>query len=125
MDNEAIMFVDYHNFNETCMTVCCITMKNGFTVTGQSCTVNPENFNEALGKEFAYKDALAKVTELEAYRVKEADYQAALAKAKLRDDDNNYSLYYAKRFYKVKAASMKDHQDDGDNGMWDTSYTYI
>jgi hypothetical protein len=111
--SKLVMFVDYHHFEETCMTVCCITLKNGFSVTGQSCSVSPESFDKELGKQFAYKDACNKVIELEAYMVKEADYQAALGKVKEKD----YSENFAKRFY-------NDSVYKNDNGMWDTTQTY-
>lgn len=49
--------IQYHVFDGTTVTVCCITMKNGFTVTGESACVDPENFNAQIGKDIAYKNA--------------------------------------------------------------------
>ena len=33
---------DYHVFENTCLTVCCLTLKNGFTVTGESACASPD-----------------------------------------------------------------------------------
>lgn len=35
----------YHVFADTTLTVACLTLKNGFTVTGESACASPENFN--------------------------------------------------------------------------------
>lgn len=44
---------DYHVFPGSCLTVCCLTMKNGFTVTGESACASPENFNAEIGQKIA------------------------------------------------------------------------
>ena len=31
----AIVNESYHVFNDSCMTVCCLTLKNGFSVVGE------------------------------------------------------------------------------------------
>lgn len=41
-------------------TIAMGTMKNGFTVRGESSCVCKENFNEKLGEEYAYKDMINK-----------------------------------------------------------------
>ena len=40
---------DYHVFPGTTLTVCCLTLRNGFTVTGESACASPENFDSELG----------------------------------------------------------------------------
>ena len=45
-----ILAEDYHVFPGTLLTVCCITMLNGFTVTGESACAYPGNFDAELGK---------------------------------------------------------------------------
>lgn len=42
------------------MTFCFIRFDNGFTITGESCPADPENFNEELGRKFAYETAMRK-----------------------------------------------------------------
>ena len=49
------------------MTVCVVTMKNGFILIGKSAPADPENFNLELGRKFAYEDAVRQIWPLEAY----------------------------------------------------------
>lgn len=60
-----------YTFPDTMMTVCCITLKNGFNTVGMAACANPAIFNQALGNEFAYEDALSKIWPLEGYRLKQ------------------------------------------------------
>lgn len=53
------------------MTLCILTMRNGFMVVGKSAPASPENFNEALGQQFAYEDAFRQVWPLEGYALRE------------------------------------------------------
>lgn len=63
---------DYHVFRETCLTVCCLTLKNGFSVTGESACASPENFDAELGKKIAFENARNKIWALEGYLLKTA-----------------------------------------------------
>ena len=49
------------------MTICIIVLKNGYALQGMSAPADPENFNEQLGQEYAYEDAMKKLWPLEAY----------------------------------------------------------
>ena len=62
---------DYHVF-EGALTVCCLTLANGFTVTGESACASPENFNAELGKKIAKDNARNKIWQLEGYLLKES-----------------------------------------------------
>ena len=53
------------------LTFCVITLKNGFTVTGESACASPENFNEEIGQKIAYDNAVNKIWPLEGYLLKE------------------------------------------------------
>ena len=46
----------FHHFRDTTVTVCCLTLKNGFTVVGKSACANPKNFEVMLGQQLAYDD---------------------------------------------------------------------
>ena len=72
MDNitNTIIGEDYHVFNQV-LTVCCLTLRNGFTVTGESACASPENFDADLGKSIAYDNARNKIWALEGYLLKE------------------------------------------------------
>ena len=69
--DSKIIDEDYHVFEKTCLTVCCLTLVNGFTVTGESACASPENFNKELGQKIAYDKARNKIWELEGYLLKE------------------------------------------------------
>lgn len=53
------------------MTLCVLTMANGFVVTGQSAPASPENFDAEKGRTFAYEDAIKKLWPLEGYLLRE------------------------------------------------------
>lgn len=61
--------VDYHKLTGT-LTVCVITLKNGFTVTGESACVSPENYDKVIGEKIAFENAREKIWLLEGYRLR-------------------------------------------------------
>lgn len=61
----------YHVFDGTTLTVCCLTLRNGFTVTGESAAASPENFDREIGKKIARQNARDKIWALEGYRLKQ------------------------------------------------------
>jgi hypothetical protein len=68
---------DYYIFPGTQLTVCILTLVNGFTVTGESACASPENFNAEIGRNIAYKNAYEKIWMLEGYLLKESLYQTS------------------------------------------------
>jgi hypothetical protein len=68
---EVIVSEDYHVFPGTTLTVCCMKLANGFTVTGESACASPENFNEELGRKIARENAKEKIWALEGYALRE------------------------------------------------------
>ena len=52
--------VEYNRFGET-NTHCTITTKSGFTFTGESACVDPNNFDQKIGEKFAYEQAFNKM----------------------------------------------------------------
>ena len=68
---EVITGEDYHVFAGTTLTVCCLTLANGFTVTGESACASPENFDVELGKKIARDNAKQKIWVLEGYALRE------------------------------------------------------
>ena len=69
--NSKIESAQYHVFKGSQLTVCCITLSNGYTVTGESACASPENFNEELGCKIAFENARNKIWALEGYLLKE------------------------------------------------------
>jgi Phage protein (N4 Gp49/phage Sf6 gene 66) family len=62
---------DYHVFPGSQLTVCCLTLSNGFTVMGESACASPANFNAELGRKIARGHARDKIWALEGYLLKE------------------------------------------------------
>lgn len=62
---------DFHIFVGTTLTVCCLTLRNGFTVTGESAAASPENFDVEIGRKIAFANAREKIWALEGYLLKE------------------------------------------------------
>jgi len=69
--DSVIEKADYHIFEGSQLTVCCLTLKNGFTVTGESACASPENFNKELGEKIAARNAREKIWALEGYLLKQ------------------------------------------------------
>ena len=67
----VIIGEDYYVFPGTTLTVCCLQLRNGFTVTGESASASPENFNVELGRKIARNNARDKIWALEGYLLKE------------------------------------------------------
>lgn len=58
--------------------VCELTLRNGFTVTGESSVVSKENFREDIGKTISRERARNKIWELEGYLLQELCFQSTL-----------------------------------------------
>lgn len=69
--DEVIVGEDYHVFPGTTLTVCVLTLANGFTVIGESACASPENFDTELGRKIARDNAKQKIWALEGYALRE------------------------------------------------------
>ncbi len=69
--DSVIVGEDYHVFPGTTLTVCCLKLRNGFTVTGESAAASPENFDIELGRKIARSNARDKIWALEGYLLRE------------------------------------------------------
>ena len=61
----------YHVFPGTTLTVCAMTLRNGYIVTGESAAASPENFNQEIGRKIARENARNKIWGLEGYLLRE------------------------------------------------------
>lgn len=52
------------------LTICVLVLRNGFTVTGESACVSPENFDAEVGRKVARQNAVAKVWPLMGYELR-------------------------------------------------------
>lgn len=61
----------YHVFEGTTLTVCCLVLQNGFTVTGESAAASPANFDKEIGQKIARENARQKIWTLEGYLLRD------------------------------------------------------
>jgi hypothetical protein len=69
--NNTIAGEQYHVFPGTTLTVCCLTLRNGFAVTGESVAASLENFDAEIGRRIARQNAREKIWALEGYLLKQ------------------------------------------------------
>lgn len=80
--DETIHSEQYHVFPGTTMTVCALTLRNGYIVTGESAAASPENFDQTIGRKIARDNARNKIWALEGYLLREhLSLQSALYSA--------------------------------------------
>ena len=53
------------------LTFCVLTLKNGFTVTGESACASPENFDAEIVRKIARQNAVNKIWPLMGYQLKQ------------------------------------------------------
>lgn len=58
------------------VTLCNITMDNGYSVRGESACVNPENYNQQIGERIAYDNAFARLWPLYGFLLAEDNMRA-------------------------------------------------
>ena len=70
--------IDRHTFRvfDDVLTICVITLSNGFTVTGESACASKENFNEELGRKISFGNAKDKIWMLEGYLLKQKLFES-------------------------------------------------
>lgn len=70
---------DVEYFRIRHLTICLITLRNGFFVTGESAPAAPENYDQQVGERYAYENAFRKIWPFEGYLLRErlADEAAA------------------------------------------------
>ena len=71
MIDATIVSEQYHVFPNTTLTVCALTLRNGYIVTGESAAASPENFDQAIGRKIARENARNKIWGLEGYLLRE------------------------------------------------------
>lgn len=60
----------YHVFPDTTVTVCCLRLKNNFTVIGHSACASKQNFDVKLGQRIARDDAKRQIWGLMGYELR-------------------------------------------------------
>lgn len=75
--DSVIVNQQFHLFEDSCLTVCCLTLKNGFTVIGESACASPENFDADVGTRISFEKARSKIWELEGYLLKQRLFESS------------------------------------------------
>ncbi len=75
--DEVVTRMDSHVFPDSQLTVVCLTLENGFTVTGESACASPENFDAEIGIKIAVANAKNKIWALEGYLLKQQLHETA------------------------------------------------
>jgi len=66
----------YHKLTDV-LTVCVLTLQNGFTVTGESACASPENYDKTIGEKIARENAVEKIWPLEGYLLKQRLFEGS------------------------------------------------
>lgn len=72
-----ILAEQFHVFPGTTLTVCALTLRNGFQVVGESAAASMENFDVEIGRKIARDNARNKIWALEGYLLKSRLHQQA------------------------------------------------
>lgn len=64
----------YHQFDNTTVTVCCLTLENGFNVIGESACISPAYFNAEIGKKVARENAFEQLWKLYGFNAKQEQH---------------------------------------------------
>ena len=73
---DKIASKQFHVFPGSQLTVCVLTLSNGYTVTGESACVDPANFDAEIGERVAFENAFNKIWALEGYLLKQRIFEA-------------------------------------------------
>lgn len=74
--DKVIKNEQFYVFPGTCLTICCLTLANGFTVTGESACASHDNFDKQLGEKIAKENARNKIWALEGYLLKQKLFES-------------------------------------------------
>lgn len=78
---------DYHVFEGSCLTVCVLTLQNGYSVVGQSACADPANFDAENGRKIARENARNAIWPLLGFRLKDMLHAGTQIAAQLGEDD--------------------------------------
>lgn len=64
----------WHPSHTPHLTICILTMHNGFVVVGTSAPADAANYDENLGQKFAHEDCIRQLWRFEGYLLRESMY---------------------------------------------------
>ena len=71
LESMEAKIVDEEYLTKGILTICVLTMQNGFFVVGEAAPASPENFNAELGQKFARENAIRQLWKLEGYALRD------------------------------------------------------
>jgi hypothetical protein len=74
IDN-TIVAEQFYVFPGTTLTICALTLRNGFHVVGESAAASPENFDYEIGRKISRDNARNKIWALEGYLLRNTLYE--------------------------------------------------
>lgn len=72
-----IASTEFSTLPKSTVTLCNITLDNGYSVRGESACVDPANFNKEIGEKIAHDNAFAKLWPLFGFLLAEARHKRA------------------------------------------------
>ena len=79
--DKIIISEEYHWFEGSTVTICLLTLENGYNLVGESACADPRNFDAELGRRIAKDDAKQKIWALEGYLLRQRLYENAAVPA--------------------------------------------
>jgi len=74
---EAVIRLEEY-FKSELLTICVLTLKNGFKVTGTSACASPSIYSEVKGREYARIEAVKEIWPIEGYLLKQRMFERGL-----------------------------------------------
>lgn len=71
----AVKGTEFYVVRGSCLTICVITMRNGFSVAASAACADPANFDPEIGRTVSYNNALKQVWPLEGYLLKQRVFE--------------------------------------------------
>lgn len=63
--------VTYYRHGDTTLTICVLTLQNGFTIVAESAAASADNFDPEIGRQIAFENARKKIWPLEGYLLRQ------------------------------------------------------
>ena len=99
------------------LTICILTLKNGFKVTGQSACLSAENYDSAIGEKVAHQNGFEKLWELEGYLLKQRLFDEQDKTVTLRNG-SKCKIVHESPFGKLLTVCIDDDSDELPETHW-------
>ena len=81
---ELVEREQYYVFPGTNLTVCCLTLRNGFNITGEASCANSARFDPVEGEDLAYAGAMKRLRTMYFFHKMERRHEIQTRKAQLQ-----------------------------------------